>query len=247
MYGALLGVAGAGFGAYGAHKTRSALRKAQGRYDNNLSDYYAEEQAANRDFQQQYQGVNDARLAGIGNTLQEWMAPAYGQQAEDTALIDQSLAQVGGKASSGPYAGAAAGWGRSVDERSADATGRQRMVAGDASMLRRMGNQQSRALGDSGIADQRFGRQVGNIQSMEQLRRAGLARQLQTINIHGQRGLDRASQAGNDWNTVGSFMGAGGNLMDAWSASAPQQQGGLGYNPDVEDRGSYVTGYSFAR
>jgi hypothetical protein len=226
MYGALLGVAGAGLGAYGAYKQQHALSAANRQNQQDLQAYYAQQKAAQQGFQRQYEGVNDARLNGIGGTLQAYMAPEYGQQAEDTALIDQSLAQVGGGSNPGAdMGGAAHAWGRGVAERTGAATGRQRMVAGDASMLRRVGSRQSGALLESGIDDQRYGHQISDIRAMEQLRNAGLEDQLQQVNMRGQNRFDRAQNAGKDWTTVGSLMGAGGNFMDAWNGSAaPAQQ-----------------------
>ena len=238
MYGALLGVAGAGLGAYGASQQSSALSSANRLNQQELQAYYAQQREAQQGFQRQYEGVNDARLNGIGDTLQAYMAPQYGQQESDTSLIDQSLARVGGGSNPGAgMGGAADAWGRGVAERTGAATGRQRMVAGDASMLRRVGDQQSGALLESGIQDQRFGHQIGDIRQMEALRNAGLEDQLQQINIRGQNRFNRAQNKGKDWMTVGSLMGAGGNLMDAWSGSAApadnrQQQFNTGSNQD---------------
>lgn len=225
MYGALLGMAGAGFGAYGADKTKRAMRGAAEAYDSDLAGYFAQEEALNKEYQKRYEGVSDRRLNQVGATLGEYMAPAYGQQGSDTSTIDDALKQF--HAGSNPGAGssgAAAGWGERVAADTNAATGRQRGIAGDANMLRRIGDGQSTALSNMGIADQRFGRELGDTQSIEQVRRADLAKLLQQINIRGQKNFDSASRKGSDWQTVGGLMGAGGQLIDGWQDTQARGQ-----------------------
>ena len=115
-------------------------------------------------------------------------------------------------------------------------------------MLQRIGSGQNRALSDSGLQDQRFGRQVQGIRSRESLQNAEFEQALQQLNIQGQARLRSASNVGRDWMAVGGMMGGGGAALDAFGgggggSSLTQRE--LGYNPDTDDRGSRVLGYSF--
>ncbi len=246
MVYALLGaLAGAGLNAYGASEQNGAMRKANQQYQAGLGDYYAQDAANTADFQRQYQNIGDRRLNRIGGALDQYMATPYGQTATDTGTIDRALAQVGGSSNPGAdMGGAASGWGRGVQDRTDAATGRMRTIAGDANQLRRQGEGQTRALQDQSMADQGFMREQGNLQKLEQLRRAKMAQQLQQLNIRSQGAFDQASRVGQDWKTVGSALGAGGGLMDSFGGGKPSgYSSALGYDPDTEDRGSYVTGW----
>lgn len=243
MYEALLGVAGGGLGAVGADQQRRAMRGASNAYQRDLGGYYADEEAVGRGFRDQYRGVSDARLGQIGTTLGQYMAPEYGQRPSDTATMDAALAAFKHGNPGAGGTGAASGWGERVAARTGAATDRMRTIAGDASSLRRVGDQQSGALLDMSVADQRFGRQVSDIQNMEQVRRADLARLLQDINARGQHRFDKASRQGRDWMTVGSLVGASGQLMDAYGAT--QQQPAQSQYPNWRSQSSpsQNTGY----
>lgn len=234
MYGAILGVAGAGMGAVGANQQRRAMAGASRNYQRELDDYYANEERVGREYRDQYRGISDARLGQIGSTLGQYMAPGYSQEPGDTATIDSALAAFSRPNPGAGGTGAASGWGERVAAKTGDATDRLRTISGDASMLRRIGDRQSGALTDMGIADKRLGRQVGDIQSMEQVRRADLAKLLQSINARGQHNFDKASRQGRDWMTVGSLVGAGGQLMDAYGATQAQPQGQRQFTTDSE-------------
>lgn len=219
MYGALLGLAGGGVSLIGANKTKNALQGASRRYDRELDDYYGNVQNTNRQFQRQYEGVDDARLNRIGQSLQEYMGGEYGPQGSDSASIDQALVAVGsGGNPSMSRGGAAGGWGRQEQVRNQGAVGRQRGIAVDANVLARLSQGQSRSLGDMGLADMRFGRQVGDIQRQQALRGAEFDRQLQDLNQRAQGWFNRAQGAGDDWMAVGGLMGAGGSALSEWQA-----------------------------
>lgn len=247
MYGALLGVAGGVAGGVGSQMTADAMENASQWYNRRLAEYYARERGSAKDYQRQYEQVGDDRMGQIGATLGEYMSPTYNAQPSDTAGIDAALAKFSRGNSGAGGTGAASGWGAGVQERTNAATGRQRGIAGDASMLRRIGDTQSGALTNMGMADDRFGRRVSDIQTSQSLRNADFARELQGLNAKAQNRFSRASRAGSDWTAVGGYMGAGGQLMDAYGAtqgpSLTQQE--LGYNPDTQDRGSRVRSYQF--
>ena len=247
MYGALFGVAGGAAGGVGSQMTADAMENASQRYNRLLQEYYARERGSAKDYQRQYEQVGDDRMGQIGATLGEYMSPTYNAQPSDTAGIDAALAKFSRGNSGAGGTGAAAGWGTRVDERTSGALGRQRGLAGDASMIRRIGDTQSGALTNMGMADDRFGRRVSDIQTSQALRGADFSRELQGINARAQRQFQRASQAGSDWTAVGGYLGAGGQLMDAYGATQGPSltQRELGYDPDTQDRGSRVRSYQF--
>lgn len=246
MYQALGAIAGAGLSAYGADKQRKAMASANQRYGQDLAAYHAREGADADYFRGQYQDIGDRRQARLGGALNEYMAQPYGQQAGDTATIDAALTQVGSGGNPGAgMGGAAQGWGTAVGQRTAAATGRQRLIAGDANQLRRQGEGQTRALQDQGIADQGFAREQARVQKLEQLRRAKLAQQLQALNANAQGTFDQAGRKGSDLMAIGGMLGAGGSVMDSFGGGGRPAgySPALGYNPDLEDRGSYVVGW----
>lgn len=234
MYAALLGVAGAGLGAYGAQQQRRAMAGASRQYQGELDAYYANEEDLSREYRGAYEGISDARLGQVGLTLGEYMSPKYSQQPGDTASVDSALASFSRPNPGAGGTGAASGWGDRVGARTGAATDRMRTVAGEATSQRRIGDQQSGALTNMGVVDQRLGRQVRDLGSMEQFRRAEFAKLLQGINARGQKNFDAASRKGSDWMTVGSLAGTGGQLMDAYSATQAQPQGGRRFTTDSE-------------
>ncbi len=245
VYQLIGALAGAGLSAYGANAQKDAMGKANRQYQAGLGDYYARDAADTAALQRQYEDIGNRRLNRVGGALDQYMATPYGQTTADTGNIDRALAQVGGSSNPGSgMGGAAAGWGRGVQERTDAATGRMRTVAGDANQLRRQGEGQTRALQDQGVADQGFMREQGNLQKLEQLRRAKMAGQLQQLNMRSQGAFDQASRVGRDWQSVGGMLGASGGLMDSFGGGKPSgYSSALGYDPDVENRGSYVTGW----
>lgn len=237
VWGALLGLAGAGLGAYGANKQKHAIRDAQNQYRNDLNAFYSRADADRQAFGQQYQAIDQQRLGGIDQALRGYIATPYGQQSNDTANIDAALAQV--HAEDHPqFTGAAAGWNAAQQGRNQQALASQRQIAGDAQMMARMGQDQSQALGEFNIQDQRLNRDLQGIRQAEALRQAILARQLQQLNLNAQATLDHAAGAGKDWINVGNLLGAGGGVIDNWSAMSgaanqgqQSQQNGR-YNPN---------------
>jgi hypothetical protein len=223
MVWALIGAgAGMALGAYGAQKQKHALGDAQNWYNQQLGDYYGREQGSNREFAQQYADLDQNRLNAMQGALTDYMSPAYGRQAGDTATSDAALAQVRAGTQTPQMSGAATSWAAPIAQRGEAALGRQQNLAGDEQMLRRMGQSQSGALSDFGVQEQRFGRQHNSIRSMEAMRQAMLAQQLQRLNMDAQNKFDFAGQKGNDLMMIGGLAGMGGGALDSWSQRGGQ-------------------------
>ena len=242
MVYALLGAGlGAGFSAAGASRQRKALGGAQDWYNQQLGDYYGRERGSQQEFARQYADLDQNRLNTMQGALGDYMAPAYGRQASDTATADTALAQVRGGTQTPQMSGAAQSWAAPIAQRGQEAIGRQQNLAGDEQMLRRMGQSQSGALSDFGVQEQKFGRQLNSIQTMEAMRQAALAQQLQRLNFDAQNKFDYASQKGNDLQMIGGLAGMGGGALDAWS-----QRGGGGQAQPTQQAPTRPVRYSNA-
>jgi hypothetical protein len=222
---------GAGLGAYGAQKQKHALGDAQDWYNQQLGDYYGREQGSNREFAQQYADLGQNRLNAMQGALTDYMSPAYGRQAGDTATSDAALAQVRAGTHTPQMSGTAQSWAAPIAQRGEAALGRQQNLAGDEQMLRRIGQGQSGALSDFGVQEQKFGRQYNSIQSMEAMRQAMLAQQLARLNQEAQNKFDFASGAGKDLMMIGGLAGMGGGAVDSWSQRGGGQAARSGQTP----------------
>lgn len=220
VYGALLGLAGAGAGIYGQQQQAKALQGAQNQYQGMLSAFQQRQSRINQEFTDQYRDLSSARLNNIGGTLQAYMAPTHARQASDTEGIDQALAQVRGATAGqgGPLSGAAQGWGNAVQGRTNANIGRQREVAGDVQMLGRVGHGQNAALANFGVQEQRGARELFGLHQQEQLRQALLEQQFQQLNMTGQNMFNHAQGAGKDWMAIGGLAGTVGGAWDSYSS-----------------------------
>lgn len=228
VWGALLGVAGAGMGAYGAQKKRRAMGAAQDQYQGDLDAYYARQGQDTRDFQNRYNAIDQNRLGTMEQTLQDYMSPSYGTTAGDTAMLDRAVTQAQGTGGNQLSGGAAGAWGAGLADRNAASLGRQRGVAADANMLQRVGQTQSAALSDFGLQDQRYARQLDSVRAAEQLRQALLAQQFQRMNQNAQNTFQHAQGVGDDWINVGGLVGMSGNVVNSWGGGQTQQPQGQG-------------------
>ena len=217
MYGAILGAAGAGLGAYGAHRQQGAMGDANQWYNGQLQGYYGrQEQQALQD-QAAYNQFNTRGMANLGGALQGYMATPYGRSAGDTATSQAALQQVGAGGNPGQAAGlggAASTWGQGIAERNQGFSDRQQLIAGNAAAQQRQAYGQNAALSDYGIAQQRLGGEVQDYETLQAIRQAEAEREMQRLNMAAQGKFDHAQGVGEDLMMIGGLMGAGGGLAD---------------------------------
>lgn len=229
MYGAALGVAGAGLSAYGAQKQKHAMGDANQWYNNQLQGYYGRQDAQAREDQAAYNQLNDRGMANLGAALQGYMATPYGRTADDTATAQAALQQVGAGNNPGQAAGltgAASTWGAGIADRNQGFSDRQQLIAGNAAAQQRQSYGHNTALSDYGIAQQRLGAEVQDLAQLQAIRQAEAERELQRLNMAAQDKFTYAQGVGSDQMMIGGLMGAGGGLADL--AGGAGRAGGSG-------------------
>jgi len=223
VYGAILGAAGAGLGAYGAHRQQGAMGDANQWYNNQLQGYYGRQQDQARQDQTAYNQLSNRSMDNLGGALQGYMATPYGRQAGDTSMSQAALQQVGSGGNPGQGAGlggAALTWGRGIAERNQGYNDRQQRVAGNAAAQQRQSYGQNTALTDYDIGQQRLGGEVQDLGELQAIRQADSEQELQRLNSAAQDKFRYAQGVGEDLMMIGGLMGAGGGLADLYGPGA---------------------------